>query len=370
MLLDAPVVNLAGSVSATGGLGGSAGADSGFGGSGGPGTVGLVAGCLQRSGHISPDPQRDTTTRPATTLAGDDAYGTEEDAGLAVTVPGVLGNDCGPADLQATLVTPAEHGVVTLGTDGSFTYEPAANYHGPDAFTYDAQAPGVASTSATVTLTVAPANDVPVAVGDAYRTTAGTILNVGGDTGVLANDADADGDVLTGELVEPTTIGSLTLAGDGSFSYEAPAGSSGMDSFTYRVSDATGASATATVSLTIEAAGPTLVATVLPPVNQDGSSTFTARRGVVPLRFDLQRGGVASCQLPPATLQLVRLGGTDSDPVDEAVFGGPADSGSSFRIVDCTYHYNVTVKALGVGSYRTAIVVDGSVIGTVTFALR
>jgi len=121
--------------------------------------------------------------------------------------------------------------------------------------------------------------------------------------------------------------------------------------------------------MTIKAAGPNLVATVLQPLNQDGTSSFTAQRGVIPLRFDLARDGVPSCQLPQANLQLVRLAGKASGPVEEDLFIGPADSGAWFRVVNCQYHYNMTSKSLGVGSYRASILVDGSAIGTATFAL-
>ena len=48
-------------------------------------------------------------------------------------------NLSGPANagLTVSATTPASHGTVTLAGDGlSFTYTPAANYNGPDSFTY------------------------------------------------------------------------------------------------------------------------------------------------------------------------------------------------------------------------------------------
>ena len=63
-----------------------------------------------------------------------------EDTALTVPAPGVLGNDSDPDSepLTAVLVTGPGHGTLTLNANGSFTYTPAANYTGPDSFTYRA----------------------------------------------------------------------------------------------------------------------------------------------------------------------------------------------------------------------------------------
>src|SRR5205085_1355128 len=53
---------------------------------------------------------------------------------------GVLANDT-DADgntLSAVLVSGPSHGTVSLAADGGFTYTPAADYNGPDSFTYKA----------------------------------------------------------------------------------------------------------------------------------------------------------------------------------------------------------------------------------------
>ena len=72
--------------------------------------------------------------------AADDAYSTTEDTPLTVAAPGVLANDTDPDGdpLTAVLVTGPSHGTLTLNANGSFTYTPAANYNGPDSFTYRA----------------------------------------------------------------------------------------------------------------------------------------------------------------------------------------------------------------------------------------
>jgi hypothetical protein len=57
-----------------------------------------------------------------------------------------------------------------VNADGSFTYTPDADYHGPDSFTYTlTDADGDVST-ATALLTVNPIDDLPVAVDDTFLT--------------------------------------------------------------------------------------------------------------------------------------------------------------------------------------------------------
>jgi len=185
-------------------------------------------------------------------VAVNDSYATAEDTTLNVSSPGVLANDT-DADtntLTAVLVSGPTHGSLTLNADGSFSYTPAADYTGPDSFTYRANDGTTNSGVATVSLTVTPANDAPVAVNDSYTTAEDTTLNVS-SPGVLANDTDADTNTLTAALVSGPTHGSLTLNANGSFSYTPAADYTGPDSFTYRANDGTTNSGVATVSLTV-----------------------------------------------------------------------------------------------------------------------
>ncbi len=62
------------------------------------------------------------------------------------------------------------NGTLTLNANGTFTYSPNANYNGSDTFTYHANDGTGNSNIATVTITISPINDAPVAVNDAYTT--------------------------------------------------------------------------------------------------------------------------------------------------------------------------------------------------------
>src|SRR4029453_17060151 len=155
-----------------------------------------------------------------TPSSGPDSYSVNEDLTLIVSAPGVLANDSDVDGdtLNAVLVSQPTHGSLTLNGNGSFSYTPAANYNGPDSFTYKANDGQADSGIATVSITITGVNDPPVAVNDSYTTPEDTTLNIVA-SGVLINDSDVDGDTLSALLLSQPTHGSLTLNGKGSFSY-------------------------------------------------------------------------------------------------------------------------------------------------------
>src|SRR5437773_2104851 len=180
-----------------------------------------------------------TPFNDAPVAANDDSYTTAEDTQLTVSAPGVLANDSdvdGDA-LSAVLMSGPSHGTLTLNSDGSFSYMPALNYNGVDSFTYKASDGQAQSGVATATITVTPVNDAPVAANDeSYTTPADTPLTARFRS-VLANDSDVDGDALSAVLVSGPSHGTLTLNGDGSFTYMPALNFNGIDSFTYKASD-------------------------------------------------------------------------------------------------------------------------------------
>jgi VCBS repeat-containing protein len=186
-------------------------------------------------------------------VAVNDAYTTAEDTPLAIAAPGVLSNDTDVDHdpLTSTIVANAAHGNVVVNANGSFTYTPNANYNGPDSFTYQAHDAALASNTATVTLTVTAVNDAPVAVNDAYSTAEDTPLVIAAAAGVIVNDSDVDADPLTATILANAAHGNVVLNADGSFTYTPAANYNGPDSFTYQAHDASLASNTATVTLTV-----------------------------------------------------------------------------------------------------------------------
>lgn len=94
----------------------------------------------------------------------------------------------------------------------------------------------------------------PVANNDGYSINANTLLSVA-IPGVLGNDTDSDGDSLTAQLVTNVSNGALTLNSNGSFSYAPNSGFIGEDSFTYKASDGTQTSGSATVTINVTGTG-------------------------------------------------------------------------------------------------------------------
>ncbi|PLX81262.1 MAG: hypothetical protein C0616_05195 [Desulfuromonas sp.] len=211
----------------------------------------------------------------------DDAYTVAEDETLTILPSGILLNDSDPENdpLTSTLVDAPQFGTLGINEDGSFTYTPNANFNGTDTFTYFANDGELDSNIATVTITVDPVNDGPVAQDDTYAGTEDTELVVGnvadgvlnheGDPGDIngVDDFDIDGDTLTvvqagadlGDLAALNGNGSIvfntnndgvvTLNNDGTFTYDPAANFNGTDEFVYEISDGNGGTDTATVTI-------------------------------------------------------------------------------------------------------------------------
>ena len=171
--------------------------------------------------------------------ASPDEYSLDEDMPLMVAAPGLLGNDTlvGRLIPDITLIEQPSHGTLRVADDGSFEYHPDDNFNGTDRFRYRLN-DGVAGNAVTVTLTVRPFNDAPVAVRDEYFIPLnGGPLVVSAADGVLDNDIEVDGDPLTATLVSSPSAGTLTFNPNGSFTFVPPANFIGEVKFRYRISD-------------------------------------------------------------------------------------------------------------------------------------
>ena len=171
----------------------------------------------------------------------------------------VLANDSDPESDPLTVASYDDstiaNGGLTHNAGGSFTYVPAAHFAGTDTFSYTVSDGNGNTATAVVTITVTAVPDPPAAADDAYVTPQATALVVG-VPGVLGNDSDSSGGVLTvatAPVVAPAN-GTLSLNADGSFTYTPAPGFTGTDAFTYRAtSSATGLSADAVATITVSA---------------------------------------------------------------------------------------------------------------------
>jgi VCBS repeat-containing protein/CshA-type fibril repeat protein len=158
----------------------------------------------------------------------------------------------------------ASHGSAVLNPDGTITYTPTPGYVGPDSFSYTVTSGGIDETA---TISVIVTNAAPVGSPDIASTPEDTPVS----GNVLDNDTDSDPDdskTLTHFVVDGVTVpvppgavggsttiagvGTLTLKADGSYSFTPVADWNGnVPTVTYTLSDVAGATATATLNITV-----------------------------------------------------------------------------------------------------------------------
>lgn len=184
-------------------------------------------------------------------VATDDVADTDEDVTVEIAATANDADVDGDA-LAVSLIGAPENGTAQVLESGHLRYSPAPNWHGHDELVYRVCDPTQHCDTATVAITIHPVNDVPTASHDGYTTTAGTTLTVAAP-GVLSNDADVDGDVVTPAVVDLPASGTVVLAQDGSFTYSPTDGKCGADVFTYAVTDPSAArSSAASVSIDVK----------------------------------------------------------------------------------------------------------------------
>jgi len=185
-------------------------------------------------------------------VAEDDVFDIRQGEPLELNPAGALAND---TDVDGDLLTfvvvdGPEHGTVEVGPDGQVTYTPDAGFIGIDTLTYRASDGTATSNLATVTINVESSNHAPVAVDDVYTVVEGGVLTVP-RPGILANDTDADGDMLYVIFISDVSHGTLDRDPLGGFTYIADAGFTGTDTFQYMAVDQAEFSNVATVTINV-----------------------------------------------------------------------------------------------------------------------
>lgn len=193
---------------------------------------------------------------------------------------------------------------------------------------------------------------------------------------IAAGDFDTDGKL---DLATGSSSGISLLLGKGNGTFQNALDYYEYDAFVIGTGDlnrdgrldlATGYQ---DISVLLESSPPTIYnAFVQQPINGDGSSVFSAKRGVIPVKFTLTQNNAPTCTLPAATISVTRTAGGTLGSVDESVYSMQADSGSKFRIdpTACQYIYNLAASSLGVGVYGVDISINGIIVGNAVFALK
>ncbi|MEL6968170.1 MAG: Ig-like domain-containing protein [Pseudomonadota bacterium] len=150
----------------------------------------------------------------------------------------------------ASLQTQATNGAATINPDGTWSYTPAADFNGADAFTVlvDDGAGGTTTVTVDVAVTpVADVNDDQISTDEDTPVTANVLTGLGTDGGA-GTDTFAGPTVIT--AVSQGSNGSVTFTVGGDITYTPDADFHGVDSFTYTVT-AAGTTETATVFVTV-----------------------------------------------------------------------------------------------------------------------
>ena len=112
---------------------------------------------------------------------------------------------------------------------------------------------------------------------DSYALGEDGFLNIAAPSGVLANDTDADGDLITARLVSGPAHGALSLNRDGTLAYTPDPDFHGTDTFTYRANDGTTDGNLATVSIIVDPVNDP------PTANADAATTADNASVAVPV---------------------------------------------------------------------------------------
>jgi lysophospholipase L1-like esterase len=189
----------------------------------------------------------------------DDDFAVAEDSTTTLAV--LADNGHGPdSDIEGdtlaiTVVGSTSQGgsVAIDGTQTGIVYSPSPNFSGMETFSYTISDGNGGATDGSVTVTVTPINDAPVAQDDSFTValnSSSNTLMVLADHGNGA-DTDADNDPLTITAVgTPDHGGNVSINGSqDALIYSPPVGYIGLETFTYSISDGNGGTDTAMVSV-------------------------------------------------------------------------------------------------------------------------
>ena len=248
---------------------------------------------------------------------------TDEDVAAEITLNAVSPNVS--ATFSYTIVTSPGNGVLS-GVGPTFTYTPAANFHGADSFSFRVNDGSNNSNTSTVSLTVNPVNDVPVADSQSVSTNSNTPVSIT----LTGNDVETAAANLTFEVTVSPAHG--TLSGSGaSVIYTPAANYSGPDSFKFTVRD-TGDAAAAPVTSAEATVSITVNDTVAPAVTAPDNVTVNTG------------AGATACGVVVSDAQLGNATATDnSGSVNVARAGVP--SGNIFPVGTTTVTYTATDDA-------------------------
>ncbi|HET7504427.1 MAG TPA: Ig-like domain-containing protein [Kofleriaceae bacterium] len=233
--------------------------------------------------------------------------------------------------LTYTIEQAPQHGTLS-GTAPALVYTPDQDFHGNDSFKFSVRDGLLTSNTATISLTVSPVNDPPVATGQTISTSEDAPVTV-----TLAG-SDVDGDSLSFQVQQNPLNGTITPGFGAVRTYTPAANFHGTDSFTYRVSDIFTSSSTVTVTIDVTSVED-------PPV----AASFTRMLSEdVPVSFALQGSD------------------GDGDPIEYALASQPANGTLTGTPPNVTYTPNLNFNGQDSFTYTVTSGGTTSPAGTVT----
>ena len=272
----------------------------------------------------------ETDVTVTVTPVNDDPVAVDDVAAVVQDTPvniWVLDNDSDPDldSLSVSAVTNGAHGTV-VNHGIKVTYTPAPGRAGIDSFTYTVTDGNDRFDTAQVTVTVTgipPTNQLPVAKDDGVSTDEDVAVTVA----PLANDSDPDGDAVTVSAVNQGAHGSVTMTAT-TITYTPAKDWSGIDSFSYSITDGRGGTAAAAVVVTVKPVND-------PPVaRDDNSSTMQGDLVTVPVLAndsDVDGDGLTVATIAPGS-----HGATTTDGITVTYSPSPGWSGTD------SFAYTVT----------------------------
>ncbi len=207
-------------------------------------TVAVGTASLEGGGDFQNDPAHDSLFFFANTAptAVDDTVAAQEDTPVTFDV---LTNDSDPDgdSIEVQSNTTTTHGSLTR-VGGVFTYTPAAEYSGPDSFTY-VVTDGNGTSQATVTINVAAVNDAPVAISGPATTDEDTT------SAPILVATDIDSSILSADCTTTEDGATVVDLGDGRIAFTPPPDFNGEVTITCDVADDQGAHSIAVAVVTV-----------------------------------------------------------------------------------------------------------------------
>ncbi|KKU05887.1 MAG: RTX family of calcium-binding protein [Candidatus Collierbacteria bacterium GW2011_GWB1_45_35] len=186
-----------------------------------------------------------------TPVAQEGSASTNEDTSKIITLV-ASDSDLPVNTLTYAILSTPSHGTVSLVGDQA-TYTPTANYHGTDSFTFEVKDSSSSSPIifnllgvATVSVTVNPINDAPVASDVSASTSQDNSVAID------LTGSDVDGDSLVYSIVSGVSHGTLGAISNKRLTYTPNTGYHGTDAFTFKINDGYVDGNTATVNISID----------------------------------------------------------------------------------------------------------------------